>query len=100
MSQAETTYIAAVPSIVMELMIPNTWDENACDTFSGPSSQTNVVQFLDATKGESSLIVLRQVRNIRLQHLSQALITASNHLSRGDTRQYATLSDSPERRFI
>ncbi|KAJ5904710.1 uncharacterized protein N7473_001626 [Penicillium subrubescens] len=59
-SQAETTYIAAVPSIVMELMIPNTWDENACDTFSGPSSQSNVVQFLDATKGESSLIVLRQ----------------------------------------
>ncbi|KAJ5900279.1 uncharacterized protein N7473_004349 [Penicillium subrubescens] len=59
-SQAETTYIAAVPSIVMELMIPTAQNGIASDTSSGSPSEANIVQFLNATRGESSLTVLRQ----------------------------------------
>jgi hypothetical protein len=63
-SQAEATYIAAVPSIVMQLMIPNAKDEIASDTLSGSPIEADIVQFLSATRRESSLTVLRQVRDM------------------------------------
>ncbi|KAJ5465332.1 uncharacterized protein N7458_001018 [Penicillium daleae] len=58
-SQAEATYIAAVPSIVTQLMIQNDKDVVANDMSSGSPLKSSIVQFLNAVKGESSLFVLK-----------------------------------------
>ncbi|OKP09563.1 hypothetical protein PENSUB_5051, partial [Penicillium subrubescens] len=59
-AQAEATYIAAIPPIVMQLMIRDDKDVAANDMSSGSPIKSNIVQFLNAAKGESSLFVLKQ----------------------------------------
>jgi hypothetical protein len=48
----------------MQLMIRDDKDVAANDMSSGSPIKSNIVQFLNAAKGESSLFVLKQVRNI------------------------------------
>jgi hypothetical protein len=48
----------------MQLMIPNAKDDIASDTLSSLPIEADIVQFLSATRRESSLTVLRQVRDM------------------------------------
>jgi hypothetical protein len=55
----------------MQLMIRDDKDVAANDMSSGLPIKSNIVQFLNAAKGESSLFVLKQVRN----NVTEALLS-------------------------